>query len=80
MPGFLEHTALADEVGLGKTIEAGLVMCQLWAERKRKILVIGPASLRKQWSLELEEKFNLLLAAGDAPDVFGGSVTHNLFF
>jgi len=49
----------ADEVGLGKTIEAGLVMCQLWAERKRKILVIGPASLRKQWSLELEEKFNL---------------------
>lgn len=50
---------LADEVGLGKTIEAGLVMCQSWAERKRKILVIGPASLRKQWSLELEEKFNL---------------------
>ncbi len=50
---------LADEVGLGKTIEAGLVMCQLWAERKRKQLVICPASLRKQWSLELSEKFNL---------------------
>ena len=50
---------LADEVGLGKTIEAGLVMCQLWAERKRKILVICPASLRKQWQCELEEKFNL---------------------
>jgi SNF2 family DNA or RNA helicase len=50
---------LADEVGLGKTIEAGLVMCQLWAERKRKQLVICPASLRKQWSLELLEKFNL---------------------
>ena len=31
---------LADEVGLGKTIEAGLVLCQLWAERKRKILII----------------------------------------
>jgi len=50
---------LADEVGLGKTIEAGLVLCQYWAERKRNILVICPASLRKQWSLELSEKFNL---------------------
>src|SRR5450755_2392978 len=50
---------LADEVGLGKTIEAGLVLCQCWAERKRRLLVICPASLRKQWSLELEEKFNL---------------------
>ena len=50
---------LADEVGLGKTIEAGLVLCQYWAERKRDILVICPASLRKQWSLELSEKFNL---------------------
>lgn len=43
---------LADEVGLGKTIEAGLVLCQYWAERKRKLLVICPASLRKQGSLE----------------------------
>lgn len=50
---------LADEVGLGKTIEAGLVLCQYWAERKRRLIVICPASLRKQWSLELEEKFNI---------------------
>lgn len=50
---------LADEVGLGKTIEAGLVLCQYWAERRRQILVICPASLRKQWTLELSEKFNL---------------------
>lgn len=50
---------LADEVGLGKTIEAGIVLCQLWAERKRRLLVICPASLRKQWALELLEKFNL---------------------
>jgi SNF2 family DNA or RNA helicase len=50
---------LADEVGLGKTIEAGLVLCQYWAERRRRLLVICPASLRKQWSLEREEKFNL---------------------
>jgi ERCC4-related helicase len=48
---------LADEVGLGKTIEAGLIVSQLWAERKRKILCITPASLRKQWERELSEKF-----------------------
>ncbi len=50
---------LADEVGLGKTIEAGLVMAQRWAERKRRILVITPANLRKQWLQELTEKFFL---------------------
>lgn len=50
---------LADEVGLGKTIEAGIVLCQFWAERRRRLLVICPASLRKQWAVELEEKFNL---------------------
>jgi superfamily II DNA/RNA helicase len=50
---------LADEVGLGKTIEAALVLCQLWAERKRNLLIICPASLRKQWATELQEKFNL---------------------
>lgn len=48
---------LADEVGLGKTIEAGLVISQKWAERKRKILLIVPSNLRKQWSAELQEKF-----------------------
>lgn len=57
---------LADEVGLGKTIEAGLVLCQLWAERGRNILVICPASLRKQWAIELEEKFHLPTIVLDA--------------
>jgi superfamily II DNA or RNA helicase len=57
---------LADEVGLGKTIEAGLVLCQYWAERRRKLLVICPASLRKQWELELKEKFNLRSVVLDA--------------
>lgn len=57
---------LADEVGLGKTIEAGLVICQYWAERKRRILVICPASIRKQWALELQEKFNLPAVVLDA--------------
>lgn len=50
---------LADEVGLGKTIEASLILGQLWAEKKRRLLIVCPASLRKQWSLELREKFNL---------------------
>jgi len=50
---------LADEVGLGKTIEAGLVLSQIWAERKRCILVIVPSNLRKQWYQELTEKFFL---------------------
>jgi len=48
---------LADEVGLGKTIEAGLVLAQCWSERKRKILLIVTASLRTQWRAELDEKF-----------------------
>jgi len=50
---------LADEVGLGKTIEASLVIAQKWAERKRAILLIAPASLRKQWNQELADKFEL---------------------
>jgi len=48
---------LADEVGLGKTIEAGIAIAQYFAEHKRKILLIVPASLRNQWLSELEEKF-----------------------
>ena len=50
---------LADEVGLGKTIEAGLVISQKWAEGKKRILIITPSSLRKQWNQELLEKFFL---------------------
>ena len=50
---------LADEVGLGKTIEAGLVIAQRWAERRRHILIVVPANLRKQWHQELLEKFGI---------------------
>jgi hypothetical protein len=57
---------LADEVGLGKTIEAALVMCQYWAEHRRRLLVVCPASIRKQCALELEEKFNLPVTILDA--------------
>lgn len=60
---------LADEVGLGKTIEACLVIAQKWAERRRHILLIVPASLRTQWQQELQEKFSL-------PSVVLDSKTH----
>lgn len=50
---------LADEVGLGKTIEAGIILSELWAEQRRHILIIVPASLRNQWNIELLEKFYL---------------------
>lgn len=50
---------LADEVGLGKTIEAGIILSQFWAEHRRHLLIIAPANLRKQWASELWEKFYL---------------------
>lgn len=56
---FSNGALLADEVGLGKTIEAGILLSQRWAERKRRILVITPSNLRKQWHQELAEKFFL---------------------
>jgi ERCC4-related helicase len=56
---FSKGAILADEVGLGKTIEAGILLSQKWAENKRRILIICPSSLRKQWSNELADKFYL---------------------
>lgn len=50
---------LADEVGLGKTIEASILIAQSWAEQKRRILIIVPASLRAQWNEELYDKFHI---------------------
>lgn len=66
---FLKGVILADEVGLGKTIEAGLVITQFWAERRRRILIVVPSSLKQQWRQELAEKFNLaadLMDSGNA--------------
>ncbi|UMM08709.1 SNF2-related protein [Gluconobacter frateurii] len=61
-----EGVLLADEVGLGKTIEAALVVCQYWAERRRRLLVVCPASLRKQWAQELHDKFAVPATVVDA--------------
>ena len=63
---FSRGAILADEVGLGKTIEAALLLAQRWAERRRRLLVIVPASLRKQWAQELADKFFLPTAILEA--------------
>jgi ATP-dependent helicase HepA len=56
----LPRALLADEVGLGKTIEAGLVIHQLIASgRAQRILICTPASLVNQWLVEMKRKFNL---------------------
>jgi adenine-specific DNA-methyltransferase len=60
---------LADEVGLGKTIEAGLVLAQRWAERRRRLLLIVPATLRKQWQQELADKFHVPSRIVDGPSI-----------
>jgi superfamily II DNA or RNA helicase len=51
---------LADDVGLGKTIEAGLVLTELLLRRRiRRVLILCPASLRTQWQQEMQDKFSL---------------------
>jgi len=50
---------IADEVGLGKTIQAGLFLRQMWLEGRRRMLVMAPAGLTRQWQIELREKLNL---------------------
>ncbi len=64
---FSRGVILADEVGLGKTIEAGIVLTQRWAERKRRVLLIVPATLRKQWQGELDDKFGVPSVVLDGP-------------
>ncbi len=64
---------LADEVGLGKTIEAGLVIAQLLAEGARRVLLIAPKSLLGQWRQELSQLFDLDTREGSAaPGAFDG--------
>ena len=59
---------LADEVGLGKTIEAGLIIDQLYTEGRQNILILVPASLRTQWQDELINRFSL------ASEIIDGSI------
>lgn len=65
---------LADEVGLGKTIEAGLVIAQLLAEGTRRVLLVVPKSLLGQWQTELYSLFGIEAREGQLdPDSFEGS-------
>ena len=78
---YLPGVILADEVGLGKTIEAGIVITQYWAERKRRILIIAPSSLRQQWQQEMREKFLIpctLLEAKLKDDQLSQSIQKNV--
>ena len=51
---------IADEVGLGKTIQAGMLLRQAWlAGRAKRILILAPKAVLGQWQIELREKFNL---------------------
>ncbi|MAC33237.1 MAG: DNA helicase [Haliea sp.] len=64
---------LADDVGLGKTIEAGLILAELIRKRRiRRVLIITPASLRTQWQQEMEDKFALGF------DIVDKAATHRL--
>jgi SNF2 family DNA or RNA helicase len=64
---------LADDVGLGKTIEAGLILAELIRKRRiRRVLILTPASLRQQWQSEMEDKFSLGF------DVIDKNATHRL--
>ena len=57
---------IADAVGLGKTVQAGLVLAELARDEAFRGLVVAPAGLREQWSRELAEKFSIEARTADA--------------
>jgi superfamily II DNA or RNA helicase len=72
---------IADEVGLGKTIEAGLILRYLLVAKKvKRVLILAPASVQPQWQEELREKFNLHFWSynqGTFKDPYGSQLTVN---
>lgn len=60
---------LADDVGLGKTVEAGLILTELLLRRRvRRVLILCPAALRKQWQQEMKTKFSISFDVIDRPE------------
>ena len=70
---------IADEVGLGKTIETGLILRYLIVSKKvKRVLILAPASVQPQWQEELREKFNLHFWSynkGKFKDCYGQSIS-----
>ena len=63
---------LADDVGLGKTIEAGLILTELLIRRRvRRVLILTPASLTQQWQREMKTKFSLNFDLVDRAETHG---------
>ena len=70
LDSFKRRLLIADEVGLGKTIEAGYILLEQSARMKlRRCLVVCPASLRTKWKMELERRFSLDWPVLDLPDL-----------
>ena len=81
MDRFPDRVLLCDEVGLGKTIEAGLVIRQLIITgRVKRCLILTPASVLRQWQEEMYEKFSLNIPryeSGQLLDVQGQAVAQS---
>lgn len=70
---------IADEVGLGKTIEAGHIMMELAGRKElRNVLIICPKMLQEKWKTELKEKFNFSFKIYDRKKDFADELSHGI--
>lgn len=75
---YAPRVLLADEVGLGKTIEAGMILhAQLQSERARRVLIVVPESLQYQWLMEMRRRFNLRFSMIDEDAVMDTEASGN---
>ena len=75
----VQRILVADEVGLGKTIEAGHILLELRGRKRlRNALVVCPKSLQTNWQVELRERFNLELKVYDSARDLAADVRHDV--